>query len=165
MDFGDDDFESLIDEAELLQDCSQASLTDTTANLDPAEPSPFRRGTDAECFEFDRSEGCSRPAEDSKDVGMTELRSHAKYFFHCSFHCAQELIKRSPAAIAKIEDVFEQIVDALLNEKEEFSITLKSRKSAALRAAGDGQLSVRERRLCFPGKNAEQAWRFCEYYQ
>ncbi|KAK4501379.1 hypothetical protein PRZ48_007188 [Zasmidium cellare] len=70
---------------------------------------------------------------------------------------------QGPSVTAKIEACFEQIVDDLLNEKDEVSITLKTRKRTG--SARDGQSTTPERRICFPGKTAEEAWRFCKFSQ
>ncbi|EME42796.1 hypothetical protein DOTSEDRAFT_131971 [Dothistroma septosporum NZE10] len=50
------------------------------------------------------------------------------------------------------------MADALLNDKNELSITLKVRNSRAkgLRASRDG----RAKQICFPGKTEDEAWRF-----
>lgn len=61
--------------------------------------------------------------------------------------------------IDKIEEVFEQIADAMLNEKNEFSITLKTRRRASRNQRRDRDEDY-TKRLCFPGKTANEAWRF-----
>lgn len=62
--------------------------------------------------------------------------------------------------IDKIEEVFEQIADAMLNDKNEFSITLKTRRRAASKNQQRDGDEDRTKRLCFPGKTANEAWRF-----
>ncbi|CAK4016770.1 Meiotic recombination SPO11 [Lecanosticta acicola] len=53
--------------------------------------------------------------------------------------------------IDKIEDMLEPIVDAMLNEKDQYSITLRTRN----RTSSSGT-----RQLRFPAKTADEAWRF-----
>lgn len=59
----------------------------------------------------------------------------------------------------KIEDVFEQIADAMLNDKKEISITLKTRRRVPTDKQSDEDLT---RTLSFPGKTENEAWRFGE---
>ena len=71
------------------------------------------------------------------------------------------------SVIGKIENIFCKMVDALQkNEAKQLAITMRIRKSAA--DARLGPLDVdkakptesKTRRLCFPGKSEEEAWRF-----
>lgn len=70
----------------------------------------------------------------------------------------------SALVIDKIEDVFEQVTDALLNDRNEISITLKSRKPANRSKAdieGDeSDVLCRTKQISFPGKTEDEAWRF-----
>ena len=69
---------------------------------------------------------------------------------------------RSARAIANIEAVFERMADAMLNDRNELSITLKVRNS---KAKGQHTSSVddgRTKRIGFPGKTEDEAWRFGE---
>ena len=74
-------------------------------------------------------------------------------------------IRRS--VIKKIEDIFNEMVNALdNNEAKQLSIVMRVRKSATnaeLQAPTDNEAippEPRTRRLCFPGKSEEEAWRF-----
>lgn len=64
----------------------------------------------------------------------------------------------------KIEAVFEKMTDALLNDKTEISLTLRSRRQASGRSSevhhSDVHLSSKQ--LSFPGKTADEAWRFSQ---
>lgn len=62
--------------------------------------------------------------------------------------------------IDKIENIFEQIADAMLSEKNEISITLKTRRRVLSDIRSDED---RTKRLSFPGKSANEAWRFGEH--
>lgn len=61
--------------------------------------------------------------------------------------------------IDKIEEVFEQMADAMLNEKKDIRITLKTRRQVSTDEQRDENCT---KRLSFPGKNEDEAWRFCE---
>lgn len=63
------------------------------------------------------------------------------------------------SVINKIEAVFEQMVDDMLNERGELSILLKTRVSKDTPSPSQ-MSSSRDRKTSFPGKNAEEAWRF-----
>lgn len=68
--------------------------------------------------------------------------------------------------IDKIEAVMEQMVDALLNDKTEISITVKTRratsttKSSKHANGGPRDATAPSRTLRFPGKSEDEAWRF-----
>lgn len=67
--------------------------------------------------------------------------------------------------ISHIEEVFEKILDGLINHEKDLAITLKSRsstlrrKSAAPLQTGEVPLSM-TREITFPGTNVREAWRF-----
>ena len=65
--------------------------------------------------------------------------------------------------IAKIEKVFESIVDGLLHNSDELFISIKTRKSCVKPSSlGDNGIeTVAEfRKVRFPGRTAHEAWRF-----
>jgi hypothetical protein len=65
--------------------------------------------------------------------------------------------------IDKIEEVFERVTDALLNDRNEISITLKPRrptKESAIDITDDREGDGRTRQISFPGKTEEEAWKF-----
>ena len=68
--------------------------------------------------------------------------------------------------MAKIEGIFEAMVDALLNERGQLSIALRTRPSSrsqqrdSTNAAQTYIESVQH--LCFPGRTEKEAWRFGE---
>lgn len=67
--------------------------------------------------------------------------------------------RQSMNAIVQIEAVFERMSARLLDDKEIY-VDLKSRKStSSQRSTSEGTA----RRICFPGKTAEEAWRFSEW--
>lgn len=64
--------------------------------------------------------------------------------------------------------MLECVVDDMLDEKEEISLTLNIRRSRLREAASKAHVGFNDRseykmrRLCFPGKTAREAWRFSE---
>jgi hypothetical protein len=76
--------------------------------------------------------------------------------------------KHAGTVICLLEDIFERILDDLLNEKEELVFYLKSRKRS-----GKGTLDVEsgavgdstdseDRAIRFPGKTVRETWKFCK---
>ena len=68
--------------------------------------------------------------------------------------------------LAKIESIFEGMVDALLNERGRLRIAIKSRplsRGQPRDSTNTTQLHAESvQQLCFPGKNEKEAWRFGE---
>lgn len=68
--------------------------------------------------------------------------------------------------LERIEAVFETVLDALNDERDELCLTLYKRPAVNTRGTStelhrDAVLpGVKTRRICFPGKSAEEAWRF-----
>jgi len=62
------------------------------------------------------------------------------------------------SVITQIEAVFETIADALLNERADISISLTSFSPSISR---DTSARVPKAVFSFPGKTANDAWRFC----
>ena len=60
--------------------------------------------------------------------------------------------------ITRIEAVFETVADALLNERADITISLSSKSSDTLQ---DRSVRARTAIFTFPGKTANDAWRFC----
>ena len=63
--------------------------------------------------------------------------------------------------LEKIEAVFEGIADALINETEGVAIELKVRATQPVKTRSFED-EDKNRRIRFPGKTAEEAWRFSE---
>jgi meiotic recombination protein SPO11 len=61
-------------------------------------------------------------------------------------------------AITQIEAVFETVADALLNERADVTISLISISSNEPR---DSSVKTPKSVFTFPGKTANDAWRFC----
>jgi hypothetical protein len=73
-------------------------------------------------------------------------------------------ITTRPGVLAKIEGIFEAMIDVLLNERGQLSVAIKTRPSSRgqprdpTNAAQTHAESVQH--LCFPGKTEKEAWRF-----
>lgn len=65
---------------------------------------------------------------------------------------------QSGAVIAKIEDIFESMVDCLLGGRNELVISLKSRRTTKDSVTSDS------RKISFPGKTQSEAWKFSLWY-
>lgn len=63
--------------------------------------------------------------------------------------------QRHTTVLERVEHVFRTICDSLHHESDDIGLTLKVRPST-------DDLSRKTRRLSFPGKTAEEAWRFGE---
>ena len=164
----DDDFDDLHAGVEMLEDSSQESLTKAAANL---------------LFYDDfqeKARQCSPPTSvGSPDQGATkadDVPKKAKDMFISplageNLTPSGSLSTSSPTVIDKIEAVFEEIAKALLRESNELAITIRTRMRPKARAStftpgGDASIeTVKTRRICFPGKTAEKAWRFSKVSQ
>jgi len=66
--------------------------------------------------------------------------------------------------LAKIEGIFEAMVDVLLNERGQLSIEIKTRSRSRIEQHNQTHATQADtetiQQLCFPGKNEKQAWRF-----
>jgi len=138
----DEHFQDLFEEDDVLAESSQESLTSAAAKL-----------------AFDRdAEQVNNVVGDSIVEERREISPHRD---PRSCDNGEDNFVRK-----KIEEVFHRIEDALLHEKNELVIELKSRVSRASKSGCvDGQLSTtdvvtKSRRICFPGKTPQEAWRF-----
>ena len=68
--------------------------------------------------------------------------------------------------LAKIETIFEAMVDVLLNERGQLSVAIKTRPSPQRQqldpSEATGSHGENVQQLCFPGKTEKEAWRFGE---
>ncbi|CZT21575.1 uncharacterized protein RCC_07439 [Ramularia collo-cygni] len=146
----DDDFEELLCENELLHGSSQGSLTDAAANLSCVE----NGGEDV----IYTSQNVYDSAHDQNMVPRA-LSSELTAAAVSDLAVCDPIQRTHPNAdvIDRIENVFEQIADAMLNERKQISITLKTRLRASTDIRPDED---RMKRLSFPGKSADEAWRF-----
>lgn len=189
----DEEFDDLLAGVDLLQDSSQESLTSSAANLefcddsdqdDRVENCPTSPPSSVEVHD-----GMESKVEHAhgRDTGMPELPSPdetgtgkddleqplspehlSKYAPHCCAYKLQASLTSCGrnTVLEKIEEVFERIADALLDEKDDLAITLKTRVSRANVPTTStsnsilGPVTTKSRRICFPGKTAEEAWRF-----
>ena len=138
----DERFQDLFEEDDLLADSSQESLTSAAAKL------AFDR--DAEQVDSVVGDSIVAHRQESTPLRASLICNDGKD------HVVRE----------KIEEVFHQIEDALLHEKNELVIELKSRVHRTTKSSSVTGLSsipdvvAKPRRVCFPGKTAQEAWRF-----
>ena len=135
----DEDVDDLLAGVAVLEGSSQESLTNAAANLAFCDDSneEERQAT------APTSVGCQDTAASSSPTKSTSL-----------------------TVIEKIEGVFEGVADALLAEQDELAITLKTRTTTGARVfsfalprdSSSGAVKIKQIR--FPGKSAEEAWRF-----
>jgi meiotic recombination protein SPO11 len=67
-------------------------------------------------------------------------------------------LDKHSGVITQIEAVFETVADALLNERADVTISLNSLSSTETR---DTSVKTPKAVFTFPGKTANDAWRFC----
>ncbi|UJO19527.1 uncharacterized protein CLAFUR5_06652 [Fulvia fulva] len=142
----DDDFDDLFSEVDFLPGSSQVSLTDAAANMS-----------------FGGSVGDEAYASED-NLAAPEDTDMLDQWPEEAFEDQEPPLKLEPNAhaIAKIEAVFELMADAMLNDKNELSVTLKVRNSKAKNQHTSPDIDDRTKRICFPGKTADEAWRFGE---
>ncbi|PPJ51901.1 hypothetical protein CBER1_08792 [Cercospora berteroae] len=158
-----EDFEDLFgEEVTLLEPSSQGSLTDAAANLAIDHEDDAR----APCNPMDKDDEMEDDNPTAYDLLPVNTGSFADTVRQNDFRPPQRLTQRAypnAAVIDKIEAVFEEIADAMLHDKLEIGITLKTRPRTALlprfNTSSNGDAAP-TRRLCFPGKTADEAWRF-----
>jgi hypothetical protein len=69
--------------------------------------------------------------------------------------------------IAKIENIFESIIDNILTKKNVLTVQLRVRKKSKICSTTDRQADATEqatRTLSFPNKNPKEAWKFSKYF-
>jgi hypothetical protein len=122
----------------------------SVGNHDELEPSA---GLDSGCGDEDRS---ATPYVDAPaSLARTTEQDVSKH----------EVGNRSNV-LAKIESIFEAMVDVLLNERGQLSVAIRTRPLSRgqsrdpINAAQTPAESVQH--LCFPGKTEKEAWRFGE---
>lgn len=78
----------------------------------------------------------------------------------------QANLSQPGAVISKIEDIFESLVDCILDEKKELVIRLKCRAKLGPQVLHSGSGTVKstpttkERTISFPSKTPQEAWKF-----
>lgn len=130
----DDDFDDLLAGVEMFPDSSQESLTNAASSLD--------------------LDMVSRTTMQSSISGSTQDGLQSMLKEHSDAVNPMQRNGTAPhAAAAKIERIFRDLQHALSTKDGELFIPLRSRPSSANAAS-------RVRYLRFPGKTAEEAWRF-----
>jgi len=138
----DEHFEDLFEEDDGLADSSQESLTSAAAKL----------AFDRDAEQVDSVVG---------DSTVEHRRKSTPPRGSITCNDGKDHVVRE-----KIDEVFHQIEDALLHEKNILVIELKSRvhrttkSSTATGSSSITDVVTKSRRVCFPGKTAQEAWRF-----
>ena len=189
----DEDFDDLLAGVELLEDSSQESLTNAAADVDLYDDdndctmygegcSPPAQATGSLTSDelmnswnfFDRPSLSQSPLPDSfkrtgdvRSVPVPLPQDVPNTTANAAHSVSSEAADRSSmSVINKIEAIFEEIADALLQEKNELTVTLLRRTQPQnVSATSPVELtnpsqSVVSKRIRFPGRTAEEAWRF-----
>jgi hypothetical protein len=169
-------FQCDLSDFEMLDDASEEAFCSSLA-----EPLPVALVVDEDISSEQTS--CTEHAafvvnleEDSRSIGPTRLFSdddrpgspHVNSPAHLDRACQQAVPKGEKDirsnVLAKIEGIFEAMVDVLLNERGQLSIQIKTRSRSRNQqhnqpgAARSHTETVQH--LCFPGKTGMEAWRF-----
>ena len=169
----DPDFECDLSDSEMLDDAPEETasplqaihevdddmMPEQTHHTEPTAPN-VNRDEYAKPTASDRLPG----SDDNPASPRADAPAHLE-------RAGQQNISKSESNIrsdimAKIEGIFEAMVDALLNERGQLSIALRTRPSSrsqqrdSTNAAQTYTESVQH--LCFPGKTEKEAWRFGE---
>ena len=167
----------------LMQDSSQESLAGKFEDLFACQPED---GHDVSYFVADRASSLDDSCASSRaqsppvlarsevDVNSTALSrpseqpSQVKKDRYRHFIPALALVEYDRCyVIAKIESMFEDVIDALLEGKEKLKFVLSSRTDRSqIHSNRDDQPPAlnlnRDREISFPGKSPQEAWRFSE---
>ncbi|KAK4544162.1 hypothetical protein LTR36_004372 [Oleoguttula mirabilis] len=168
----DEDFEDLFGGGNVLEDSSQESLTNAAANLafyesDDEKRMHGRQTSPATSLGSEDDEHSERKLARAATLtpGVGEQPDERDPPISAGSP-PLSLQVQSRSVISKIEEVFEQIADGMISKHNEICLTLKVRsKPTTATAVTQGhdvshQAEARSRRVCFPGKSAEEAWRF-----
>jgi hypothetical protein len=108
---------------------------------------------------------CSE-ASRTKSISGDEIRSSSPHVRARSPDASKSDVGSSSGVLAKIENIFEGMLDVLLNERGQLSIAIKTRPTSRqqqLDSASASQIPAESiQQLCFPGKTEKEAWRFGE---
>lgn len=181
----DGEFDDLFSGGEIAEGSSQESLTVAAANLafceSDEDADPGERVT-ALAHWVDAEEDVLMFTEEACDREMQSLRrvSEQEVAGPTTKLAANEIrpmdresnLSQGPndggtepigaeTIISHIERTFERITNDINNEKPEISLTLKARTTSARSLRHMNALPrTANRRICFPGKTPEEAWRF-----
>ncbi|KXT17015.1 hypothetical protein AC579_7417 [Pseudocercospora musae] len=143
VEMDEDDFDDLFSEIELLQPSPQGSLMDRTTaaehHLGQSSVDDLDASTNARREDY-TLDGTHSPAKQTAVDRRVD-----PYLMPNMTDCS------SGRVIDKIEAVMEQMLDALLHDKTDICITLRTRRAAS---------TNKSTTLHFPGKSEDEAWRF-----
>ena len=122
------------------------------------EASTFPRAAlDGDCVDY--SSAALRPLASRQVVARSLVSSSAPSLADASVNSTADQV------LVQIESVFEDLADAFLAERNEFSITLSAHCPLRSHGAIDHRQQGRRTRstvVTFPGKSAKEAWRFSQ---
>ncbi|OCL06949.1 DNA topoisomerase IV, alpha subunit [Glonium stellatum] len=158
--------------ASLLEDSSQESLTDEAYFFEDLLETPATSSTltSPQLLESPIAgkslENALRLNEDALmlDAGQPQFTGADELLD--AVQGPQPIVRDRDWVIARIESIFEGIVDALLEKKTKLSITLSCRSGTAGRTfdSANGIVTtatgLQTREITFPGSTAQEAWRF-----
>ena len=104
------------------------------------------------------SPGLDRMCGDEERPDSPHIDSPAQLARSSQQDVSKDEVGNQPNILAKIESIFESMVDVLLNERGQLTVTIKTRPVS--RRHQTHAESVQQ--LCFPGKTEKEAWRFGE---
>ncbi|KAK5728580.1 endodeoxyribonuclease [Elasticomyces elasticus] len=174
----EDDFEDLLGNDEPSQYLSQDPLGATAGSIEfyESEDDLLDDGDDVPqlTLEPDASTSLARD-NDSGEQRKTKVAraknglrtkpkpSKASRVTDASKNSKSNVATLSMSPLEKITVVFEQIADEMVEREPEIAITLNVRPRIAPQIISSdvtARPDVKVRRICFPGKTAEEAWRF-----
>ncbi|KAK4953657.1 endodeoxyribonuclease [Elasticomyces elasticus] len=174
----EDDFEDLLGSDEPSQYLSQDPLGATAGSIEfyESEDDLLDDGDDVPqlTLEPDASTSLARD-NDSGEQRKTKVAraknglrtkpkpSKASRVTDASKNSKSNVATLSMSPLEKITVVFEQIADEMVEREPEIAITLNVRPRIAPQIISSdvtARPDVKVRRICFPGKTAEEAWRF-----
>jgi len=178
----DEDCDDLFGGGNMLEDSPQESLTNAAANLafcesneerdrESTPASDVRMKGVADCMLKTKrtSEPASKqrpqshvPPQPTNPASLPLSRSEDSVATTSGAAESAPLVGSS-TVIDRIERAFERIADDMLSKQDEIGLTLNVR-SRAVTVGGSAEDSVvKTRRICFPGRSAEEAWRFSTF--
>jgi hypothetical protein len=123
---------------------------------------PHHAESAASIFDHDMCSQASRPERihgDEDRPASLHVRAHSP-------DVSKGDAGSSSTVLAKIENIFEGMLDVLLNERGQLSIAIKTRPTSRQQQLDSTRTSQTPTEavqlLCFPGKTEKEAWRFGE---
>jgi hypothetical protein len=172
----DSDFQCFSSDSEMLDDMLEEAYppafaspvhVDHVVDEDVALQQPHHAEPAAFIADHDM---CSQ-ADCRAEIGGNEDGAGSPHVRACPPDMSKHDVGSNSFVLAKIENIFEGMLDVLLNERGQLSIAIKTRSTShqqQLNNSGNASQPSTEavQLLCFPGKTEKEAWRFgeCDMY-